>query len=91
YLKQNAGEKDLIMASSDFGFGLGFTDNLVADGRFGFYTGKRPRFIIYDSAVHSSWEESKEFFPAFYDYFPRLLQDEYKLVYENAAYKIYEK
>ena len=91
YLKQNSGETDVIMASSDFGFGLNFPDNLVDDGRFGFYTGKRPQFIVYDSAVQSSWEESKEFFPAFYDYFPRLLQNEYKLVYENAAYKIYEK
>jgi hypothetical protein len=91
YLKQNADEKDIIMAGSDFGFGLNFSDNLVDDGRFGFNTGKRPRFIVYDSAVESSWQSSKEFFPAFYDYFPRLLQEEYKLVYENAAYKIYEK
>jgi 4-amino-4-deoxy-L-arabinose transferase-like glycosyltransferase len=91
YLKQNAAEKDVIMASSDFGFGLTFPDNLVDDGRFGYYTGKRPRFIVYDSAVEISWQESKEFFPAFYEYFPRLLQDEYKLVYENAAYKIYER
>ncbi|HEX8287340.1 MAG TPA: glycosyltransferase family 39 protein [Pyrinomonadaceae bacterium] len=91
YLKQNTGEKDIIMASSDFGFGLRFPDNLVDDGRFGFYTGKRPKFIVYDSAVHSSWEESKQFFPAFYDYFPKLLREEYTLAYENAGYKIYER
>ena len=91
FLKQNAGANDVIMASADFGFGLNFPDNLLSDGRFGFYTGKRPRFIIYDSAVHSSWLHSKEFFPEFYDYFPRLLQEEYKLAYENAAYKVYEK
>ncbi len=90
YLKQNADEKDIIMASSDFGFGLDFSDNLVDDGRFGFNTGKRPRFIVYDSAVETSWQSSKEFFPAFYEYFPRLLQEEYKLVYENAGYKIYD-
>jgi 4-amino-4-deoxy-L-arabinose transferase-like glycosyltransferase len=91
YLKQNAGEKDLIMASSDFGFGLEFPPNLVDDGRFGFNTGKRSRFIVYDDQVKTSWEESEKFFPAFYDYLPVLLRDEYKIVYENAAYKIYEK
>jgi 4-amino-4-deoxy-L-arabinose transferase-like glycosyltransferase len=91
YLKQNADEKDIIMASSDFGFGLNFSDNLLDDGRFGFNTGKRPRFIVSDSGVEASWQSSKEFFPAFYEYFPRLLREEYKLAYENAAYKIYEK
>ncbi len=91
FLKQNADEKDIIMASSDFGFGLNFSDNLLDDGRFGFNTGKRPRFIVYDSGVESSWQSSKEFFPAFYEYLPRLLREEYKLFYENAGYKIYEK
>ena len=91
HLKQNAFEKDIIMAGADFGFGLNFSENLLSDGRFAFNTGKRPRFIVYDDQVKTSWEESKEFFPEFYDYFPRLLQEEYKLVYENAAYKIYER
>ena len=91
YLKQNAGENDSIMASSDFGFGLDFPPNLVDDGRFGFNTGKRPRFIVYDDQVKTSWEESQKFFPAFYSYLPALLRDEYQIVYENAAYKIYEK
>lgn len=89
YLKQNASREDAIMASSDFGFGLGFPENLVDDGRFGFYTGKRPKFIVTDDAVNTSWQESKEFFPAFYEYFPRLLTEEYKIVYENATYKVY--
>jgi hypothetical protein len=77
------------MASSDFGFGLEFPVNHVDDGRFAFYTGKRPKFIVYDSGVESSWRESKEFFPEFYEYLPRLLRDEYQVAYENAAYKVY--
>ena len=89
FLKQNTTEKEMIMASSDFGFGLEFPDNLVDDGRFAYKTGKRPKFIIYDSGVESSWLESKEFFPEFYEYLPRLLQEEYQVAYENAAYKVY--
>ncbi|MCU1289851.1 MAG: family glycosyltransferase, 4-amino-4-deoxy-L-arabinose transferase [Acidobacteria bacterium] len=91
YLKINARENDVIMASADFGFGLNFPDNLLSDGRFAYYTHKRPRYIVYDDQVKTSWEESKIFFPEFYDYLPRLLQEEYKIVYENAAFKIYEK
>lgn len=91
YLKQNATASDTIMASSDFGFGLNFPPNLLDDGRFGYNTGKRPRFIVYDDQVKTSWEESQKFFPAFYDYFQNLLNNEYRVVYENDAYKIYEK
>jgi hypothetical protein len=79
------------MGGADLAFGTGFDSNLVSDGRFGLLTGKRPRFIIYDSAVESSWLDSRVFFPEFYEYFPRLLRDEYQLAYENAAYKVYER
>ncbi len=89
FLRRNTPAEETIMAGSDFGFGLGFPDNLVDDGRFAINTGKRPKFIVYDSGVESSWRESKEFFPAFYEYLPRLLREEYALAYENAAYKIY--
>ena len=35
--------------------------------------------------------DSKMFFPAFYEYFPKMLSEEYTLAYENAAFKIYQK
>ncbi len=43
-------ENDLIMGGAELGFGLGFPKNHIADGLFGFKTGKRPKFIMYDSA-----------------------------------------
>ena len=91
YLKTNSSESDVVMAGADLAFGLGLDANLLADGRFGYNTGKRPRYIVTDSAVESSWAESKGHFPGFYEYFPRLLSEEYKIAYENAAYKVYEK
>ncbi len=90
YLKQNMASNDYVMGGAELAFGLGFESNIIADGRFGFYTGKRPRYIVYDSGVDISWRDSKIFFPAFYDYFPRLLNDEYKVSYENDAFKVYE-
>jgi hypothetical protein len=90
FLKQNAADDELIMGGSDFGFGLGFPANHVDDGRFGFYTGKKPKFIIYDSGVEMSWQSSKEHYPQLYEHFPRLLQ-EYEVAYENPGYKVYRK
>lgn len=91
YLKAGAGANDLVMGGADLAFGLGFSGNLVSDGRFGYYTGRRPKFIVSDSAVESSWRESKAHFPEFYEYFPRLLDAEYRLAFQNAAYKVYER
>lgn len=91
FLKQNSTENDLIMGGAELGFGLGFPKNHIADGRFGLNTGKRPKFIMYDSAVENSFADSKIHFPEFYEYFPRLLKEEYRVAYENDAFKIYER
>ena len=91
YLKQNAGERDLIMGGAELGFGLKFADNFVSDGRFAYYTGKRPRFVVFDDAAQNSWRESEMFAPELYRYIPILLSEEYRVVYENDAYKIYER
>jgi hypothetical protein len=90
FLKQNVGANDLIMGEAGLAFGLGFPPNFMSDGRFGYYTGKRPKYIVYDSSVELSWRESKEFAPHLYEHLPRLLE-EYQIVYENKAYKIYQR
>ncbi len=90
FLKENTAENELIMGGADVAFDLGFPENHVSDGRFGYFTGKRPKFIIYDSAVEDSWRGAKELSPQLYEHLPRLLQ-EYEVVYENAAYKIYRR
>ncbi len=91
YLNENAGNGELVMGGSELIFGVSPAVRHVADGRFGYLTGKRPVFIVYDSAVENSWEASKTLFPAFYEYFPRLLREEYQVAYENAAYKVYRR
>lgn len=91
FLKENSTENDLVTGGAENGFGLGFPTNHIADGLFGFRTGKRPKFIIYDSAVENSWRDSKIYNPEFYEYLPRLLKEEYRIAYENDAFKIYER
>ncbi len=90
FLKENSTENDLIMGGAENGFGLGFPKNHIADGLFGFQTKKRPKFIVYDSAVENSWLDSKTFQPEFYEYLPRLLNEEYRIAFENDAFKIYQ-
>lgn len=89
YLEQNAADDETIMGGVELVFGLDFSQKLIIDGLFGCRTGKRANFIVFDDAVHTSWEESEKFNPEFYECFPRLLREEYRLVYENKAYKIY--
>jgi len=91
FVKASSAEGDVVMGGADLAFGMGFESNLLSDGRFGYFTGKRPRFIVTDSAVQNSWEGSRVSFPEFYEYFPRLLRDEYRVAFENAGYTVYEK
>ena len=89
YLNQTAADDELIMGSAELRFALKPSANTIADGRFAFYTGKRPEYIVYDPGIEDSWKDSKIFFPEFYEYFPRLLKEEYRIAYENTAFKVY--
>jgi 4-amino-4-deoxy-L-arabinose transferase-like glycosyltransferase len=89
YLRQNAGERDSIMGGAGLGFGLNFSENFIGDGKYGLTSGKRPKYIVYSDDTHLSWIESKVFYPEFYEYLPRLLDEQYEVVYENEGYKVY--
>lgn len=87
YLKQNTGEDERIFGGVELFIGMNFSEKVSGDSRFGQLTGERAKFIVYDDAIHSSWMAAKG--TDFYDYLPRLLNEEYKIAYENAAYKVY--
>lgn len=89
FLQKNTGGNEMIMGSPTLGFELRFPQNLIGDARLGYATGKRARILVYDDETHLSWQESEKFYPELYEYIPRMIREEYDLVYENAAYKIY--
>lgn len=91
FVKETSTENDIVMGGADLAFGLGFDSNLLSDGRFGYFTGKRPKYIVTDSAVQNSWEGSRATFPEFYEYFPKLLREEYEPAFENAGYTVHER
>ena len=80
------------MASSEMGLELGFTSSLTDDFRLGYRSGKRAGLIVLDEARYQPWIEllaGQD--PGNYQFIQRLLREEYRLVYDRAGYKIYQR
>ena len=86
FLKRTAQTNDLILASSEFGFPLGFNRNIVDDSSFTYNSHKVPKFIVispgYEAVLHN--------YPALSVFVGRMLARNYKLVYSHDQYLIYE-
>ena len=92
YLKSHAGSGDLIFASSDFGFGLGFYGDVSDDATLGYFTGKRAAYIVVDDAGYG--QAFKGFGarnPELEQYVNRALTDNYEKVYADQVYEIYHR
>lgn len=89
-LNQKVGSSDLVMGSAELWFAIEKKENLLDDYRLGYMTGKRANFIVVDAPRYKDWIsslESRE--PQTYTYIQRMLNDEFKLVYENNIYQLY--
>jgi hypothetical protein len=64
FLKQNTDQRMTIMGSSAMGFGLGFPDNFVDDGRFGYASGRQPEVIVFTQESEQSVQEAHAFLPS---------------------------
>jgi 4-amino-4-deoxy-L-arabinose transferase-like glycosyltransferase len=89
FLKHRLQPSTLIMGSAEMGFALGFDEHLIDDSFLGYYSGKRPDFIVVDEIYATSFRGSRVERPAVYDHIDRLLSEQYKLVYDQALYRIY--
>jgi hypothetical protein len=83
-----AARQALIMGPTQFIFDLRPGYEINDDGRFGFYTGKRPDLIIrtVDSPVASTYAEQE---PKFMNYLNDLLQNRVELIFRNREYFFY--
>lgn len=91
FLKRTAGPRDLILASSIFGFPLGFDRNIVDDDAFTYETHKVPDFIVIGNGYRQFIEHSRTAAPEVYEYVETLLRRNYVLVYSHADYDIFER
>lgn len=90
YLKQHALPSDLIMGNAALGFGLGFPDNLTDDVRLGFFSGKKPDYIVIEGEYDLAHQVYKEKAPEIYSYILKTLKD-YQLVYVSRTFRIYHR
>jgi 4-amino-4-deoxy-L-arabinose transferase-like glycosyltransferase len=89
FLKHQLRPSTLIMGSAEMGFALGFNEHLIDDSYLGYYSGKRPDFIVVDEIYATSFRGSAVERPAVYDHINRLLTEQYRLVYDQGLYRIY--
>ena len=91
YLKSHRAPDGVVMGPSELGYGLGYDRHLVDDFRLGYYSGKRPQFIVVDGNYRGVFEMFKTDEPAVYAGLERVLHTEYQPVYTNADYVVYKK
>lgn len=90
WMKGRVLPQDSIIGSSAFGFGLGFDSNLQDDIRLGYYTGKRPRYIIVNEEYEWVFRNYETTAPGVYRFIVERLRNEYRPVYDYAGVQIYE-
>ena len=90
YLRENGGEKALIMGSSALDFELGFDGSVIDDPRLGYYSGKAAGYIVVGDVDYSEYFESYRLEePSVYRHIVQRLANEYRMVYDHAGQKIY--
>jgi hypothetical protein len=90
FLKSHPVPGGVIMGSAELAFQLGFDGAVVDDYRLGYRSGKKPSVIVLDRNRYQEWIPAlKERDPAVYSYITALLESQFRVAYENPAYRIY--
>jgi 4-amino-4-deoxy-L-arabinose transferase-like glycosyltransferase len=89
FLKKEINEGRVVMASAELGFGLGSFNGLLDDPKLGFFSGKRPDFIVVEEVYRSEIDACKTLFPERFKYANKLLSDEYHQIYDHENYQIF--
>lgn len=89
FLKANAAPSSLIMGSTELAFALGFDANLVDDVRLGYYTGKRPDYIVVEEIYEDAFIGMNIQDENVGRHIRELIANQYTPVYDQGHYKIY--
>jgi 4-amino-4-deoxy-L-arabinose transferase-like glycosyltransferase len=90
FVKERLHPGTTVMASADFGFGIGF-DQLTDDFTLGFYSHKRPDLIVVEEMYLMLFEGPGRRQPEIYQHVSRTLREDYRLIYDHEYYKVYER
>ncbi|HYL77927.1 MAG TPA: glycosyltransferase family 39 protein [Bryobacteraceae bacterium] len=80
-----------IIAGGEFAFEFGFESGMVDDPRLGYYTGQRPEFIAANPIDRGWVERSAVLYPEIHAYQVNLLANEYRVIFRNSHYTIYQR
>ena len=90
FLHRAAAPPDII-AAGEFAFAFGFDSGMVDDLRLGYYSGRRPPFIVAND-IYLGWlAHSADLNPPVHQYMVRLLRDEYRVAFRNSSYTVYQR
>ena len=92
YLAAHATPQDLIFATGEFGFGLGFYRNVRDDSTLGYFTGKRAAYVVFEeSGYGQSFKGFADRNPGLERYVRNTLAADYEKVYANEEYEIFRR
>jgi hypothetical protein len=93
FLQDRVQGDDLVMASGEFGFALGFGDHVIEDKMFGYRAGRLPAYVVLGQYYRSLLESHKTNDPAVFNYVTDTLHRGYSLVFQteggDSAYQVY--
>jgi len=88
YLRTHTDPKTFTMGGAGLAFGLGPDWNLLDDTRLGYNSGKRPKLVVIDPTWDDAILMMQSNAPAIHSYLTRLLETEYREVYNHAGYRV---
>jgi hypothetical protein len=92
FLDQHAGAHASIIGHCELGFHFGFYNNLTDDDALGYYSGKRPDFIVVDdNGYQQSFKGYPSKAPELDRYIRKTLTEDYDQVYSGPVYTIYQR
>jgi 4-amino-4-deoxy-L-arabinose transferase-like glycosyltransferase len=92
FLREHAGSTASIIGSGELGFELGFDKNLRDDSSLGYFTGRKPDFVVIDeNAYKQSLASYATKLPKLDNYVKQILTEQYHRVYDGPFYEIYQR
>jgi hypothetical protein len=88
-LRQQSSDSGLTFGSAELAFGIGFT-HLMDDLRLGYYTGKRPDYIVVDPTYRELFASMKVREPHVYQYINVMLNEQCRVLRDDNSYSIYD-
>jgi hypothetical protein len=90
FIKQHAGPHAVVMGGGELGFDLGFYGPVVDDATLGYFSGKRPDFVVVDDKCYLEMLEGLQGrAPAVYRHVSKLLREDLEKVFTAGRCDVY--